>query len=73
MKEIKRYVCDICGVEYKEKLAAKECEKSHKCCKTIVRELYHPLSVDITGYPIAIDIEMKDGKRVRYKRLRLAE
>lgn len=70
MKEIKHYICEICGTEYREKTKARECEKAHKKPKKIQHSDYHSLSVDASGYPAKIHVEMSDGKIVLYKKLR---
>lgn len=33
MKEVKHYICEICGIEYHDKQKCQECEKNHKQIK----------------------------------------
>lgn len=68
MKELKLYQCEICGTQYKEKMACTKCEKSHlQPCK-IVHCRYVPYGNNIKGYPVAIEVSFKDGKTATYKR-----
>lgn len=30
MKELKLFICECCGTQYKDKIEAKKCEDSHK-------------------------------------------
>lgn len=68
MKEIKHYVCEICGTEYKEKLRATDCEKNHKKPKKIKSCKYNPKSSDNTGLPSSVMIEFDDGTEVKFSR-----
>lgn len=36
MKEVKHYICEVCGTEYSDKNKAQECEKNHKKYTEIV-------------------------------------
>ena len=68
MKEIKHYICEICGTEYKEKARATECEKNHKKPKKIDKCNYTPKSSDNTGLPASVVIEFDSGEKVKYSR-----
>lgn len=35
MKEVKHYICEICGIEYHDKQKCQECEKNHKQIKKL--------------------------------------
>ena len=68
MKEIKHYICEICGTEYKDKFKAQKCEKNH--CEPINIEKCRYLSYEYNnkGYPVSIDVRMKDGQILTYKK-----
>ena len=80
MKQKTLYICEICKTEYKEKKDAEQCEASHIKPKRITtwmkfhafrcgRDPILPYAhLAIKNYPDWIDIEMQDGKTVRYKR-----
>ena len=68
MKEVKHYICEVCGTEYNEKLKATNCEKSHKKPIEITRANYVSVSNDRTGYPMRITVKMSDGSEHTYKR-----
>ena len=68
MKEVKHYICEICGTEYAEKEKCAKCEKSHKKAVEIVKMRHLSFSQDQKGYPLSIDVKMNDGKIVTYKR-----
>ena len=68
MKEVKHYVCEICGTEYNEKMKATDCEKNHKKPKGIVDCRYTPKSSDNTGLPASVVIEFVNGEKVKYSR-----
>ena len=70
MKEVKHYVCEICGGQYNDKSKAHECEASHKKLMGIHHYDYQPFTVSKHGYPIKIYAKMSDGKIVLYKKLR---
>ena len=67
MKEVKHYICEICGTEYAEKQKCIDCEKSHKKAVEIVRMRFLSKMQNQKGYPISVDIKMDDGKIVTYK------
>ena len=64
MKEIRHYICEICGTEYKDKESCKSCEKGHIKPLKIVKEKYISIKNNAGGYPISLDIEMTDGRIV---------
>lgn len=68
MKEIKHYVCEICGTEYKEETRATECEKNHKKPKKIESCRFNPKSSDNTGLPSSIMVKFDNGEVVKYSR-----
>lgn len=68
MKEIKRYVCEICKTEYTDKAQALKCERAHMPPLEIVSQRYRPITDDQSGYPQTITVKMGDGKEVTYKR-----
>lgn len=68
MKEIKRYVCEICGTEYSEKITAQNCEKCHKRPESITNARYLSKAQNGSGYPVAVTVRMSDGTHQIYKR-----
>lgn len=68
MRKIERYVCEMCGTEYKDKLSAEKCEKCHKNAVAIIRSRYVSQSQNGAGYPVAVEIQMSDGTFQTYKR-----
>lgn len=54
MKEVKHYICEICGIEYHDKQKCQECEKNHKQIKKIISTKYQSLSMNVKGYPVSI-------------------
>ncbi|RHQ81971.1 hypothetical protein [Clostridium sp. AF22-10] len=68
MKEVKHYICEICGIEYHDKQKCQECEKNHKQIKKIISTKYQSLSMNVKGYPVSITVEMDDGKELTFKR-----
>lgn len=68
MKEIKHYVCEVCGTEYNEKLKAQKCEKGHKKPIRMSDCRYLSIKDNEKGYPISIKIVMEDGTEQIYKR-----
>ena len=63
LKEVKHYICEICGTEYNDKTRAQHCEKGHCKPLEIIKERY--LSA---GYPLEITVKMADGTEQKYKR-----
>ena len=68
MKEVKHYICEICGTEYKEKMKCQKCEKSHIMPSEIVRCHHLSLTQNAKGYPDKVTIKMSDGLEVIYHR-----
>lgn len=68
MREVKHYICEICGTEYNDKSKAQNCEKGH--CKPIeiVKSRYLSIDNNMKGYPIEIIVKMADGTEQKYKR-----
>lgn len=64
MKELKLYVCDCCGTQFKDKQKAKECENGHKIAIENKNASYHANC----DYPDRIEVKFSDGKCVWYKR-----
>lgn len=70
MKEISKYKCEICGIEYAERLKCEKCESGHKLKAKIKSTHYLPITVDGTGYPNEVEIVFADGSVKKYKRAR---
>lgn len=68
MREIKHYICEICGTEYNEKMKAQKCEKGHCKPVEIVNARYLSISNNAKGYPDRITVKMADGTEQIYKR-----
>lgn len=68
MKEIKRYVCETCNTEYKEKSACERCEKTHCKPTKIINAKYISVNNNLKGYPTSITVKMEDGTEQIYKR-----
>jgi hypothetical protein len=78
MKETTLYMCEICGEKYASKKEAETCEAAHIKPKRLTKKMkFHPYKCGgdpilafyaVSQYPDWIDIEIADGKIVRYKR-----
>ena len=68
MKEVKHYICEICGTEYSDKSKAQGCEKGHRKPVEITKASYVSISNDRTGYPMRITVKMSDGSEHIYRR-----
>lgn len=68
MKEVKHYICDVCGTEYKDKKMCIECEKGHHKPKKIDGATWVPMKNNGSGYPTRVHIEMSNGEVITYKR-----
>ena len=81
MKETTLYICEICGERYADKKEAENCEAAHIKPKKLTKTMkFHPYksgkdptltryeASQVSQYPDWIDIEMQDGKTIRYKR-----
>lgn len=68
MKQISLFVCEVCGTQYKDKMAAKDCESSHKVPDKIAGCRYLSKSQNAKGYPQDISVAFKNGEVVRYHR-----
>ena len=68
MKELKLFVCEICGTQYKEKRKCQECESSHKEPKSIVSSHYLSYQNNKSGYPNIIQVEFSKGEVISYHR-----
>lgn len=69
MKEIKLYQCEICGTQYKDKLKAKDCEKSHIKPVGIMGMKFNPMNCGSEdGFPVKITVTFENGACVDYRR-----
>lgn len=68
MKEVKHYICEICGKGYKSEDSCRKCEESHIKPLEIVKQKYVSIGNDASGYPVWIEVKMSNGAVVRYKR-----
>ena len=67
MREVKHYICDVCGMEHISKENAKKCEKSHLIPKLIIKGKYICEGDYMKGYPTTIMVLMSDGAIVTYE------
>lgn len=68
MKIVEKYKCDVCGTEYKDRKDATECENGHKKAKKIIKQVHQPHNLNMSGYPLKLEVEMSDGTKLMYKR-----
>ena len=71
MTETIFYICEICKTRYANRQEAENCEAAHIKPKRLTETMkFHPYKTryEVSQYPDWIDIEMQDGKTVRYKR-----
>ena len=68
MKELKLYLCEHCGTQYKNKTEAKKCEDSHKTKLKIKGMKFVSYKNNHTGFPKSIEIEDEKGNIISYKR-----
>lgn len=68
MKTKVLYTCEKCHTDYKNQKDAEMCEINHSKRLKIVTQRSLPYSKDKSGFPISIEVENEDGKRVIYKR-----
>lgn len=64
MKELNQYQCEICGIVYRDRLAAEKCEATHILPKKIIGYKFYKEA----KYPEYIMIEFEDGSVGRYQR-----
>lgn len=68
MVTVQKYRCEFCNTEYKNQVDAQECEANHSFPIKIKKSEYHPYKNDKCGYPKSINVEMTDGKVIKYVR-----
>lgn len=64
MKELNQYQCEICGIVYKDRLAAEKCEAAHILPQKIIGYKFYKER----KYPDYVMVEFKDGSVGRYQR-----
>lgn len=67
MKALSQFQCEICNTIYKSKSECQNCESTHQRPRMIVYNKFNSYKND-GKYPNYIDVEMADGKTMRYKR-----
>ena len=67
MKELNQFQCEFCNTVYKSKNECMECESWHQLPTQIVANKFKSYKSD-GNYPIYVDIQMTDGKVMRYRR-----
>ena len=68
MKEVKHYICEVCGTEYNDKGKCSDCEKGHRKPVKILKARYQPITNNTLGIPNVIEIEFDNGSKFEYKR-----
>ena len=68
MKEVKHFICDICGTEYKDKNACSECERGHYRPLEISGAKFVSMKSNRSGYPTQVRIKMSNGEIITYKK-----
>ena len=68
MITIQKYRCEFCNTEYKSQVEAQACESNHIAPIKIKKSEYHPYKSDRCGFPKTINIEMANGKVIKYVR-----
>ena len=64
MKEVRRYICDICKKEHPTKEDAITCEKNHHMPKEVRRD---GIFNDVNGYPMGIIVTFDNGNDLFYQ------
>lgn len=67
MKTLSQFQCEICNAIYKSESECRNCERCHQLPTKIVNSKINSYKND-GKYPNYIDVEMADGKTIRYKR-----
>lgn len=67
MKEVKQYICEICGTVYAEKESCKACETNHRHPIRIASAHYLACRNLKSGYPLKLEIGFSDGSTKTYK------
>lgn len=68
MKELKLFMCDVCGTKYNDKRTCQRCESTHIKPKKVLEAKYLPFTQNAKGYPTRINIEFENGESVVYSR-----
>ena len=68
LKEVKHYICEICGTEYNDKTRAQHCEKGHCKPLEIIKARYLSAGNNANGYPLEITVKMADGTEQKDER-----
>ena len=69
MKELKLYVCEHCGTQYKNKAEAEKCETSHKTKLKIKEMKFVSYKNNHTGFPITLEVVDENNYTVRYRKI----
>ena len=64
MKEVKHYICEICGTEFDNEGECRACENGHIMPVKFTGWSYYSSSV-----PKVINIEFDDGNEYAYRRI----
>ncbi len=68
MKEIHRYVCEICKTEYAKEQDAMDCEAYHLLPKKVIDKRYVNMRKDACRAPLEITMQMENGDAYTYRR-----
>ena len=67
MKEVKHYICEICGTEYNDKTKAQHCEKGHCKPLEIIKARYLSVGNNAKRYPLEITEVQAIGRCSEWK------
>ena len=68
MKEVKHYICELCGTTYDDIKEVRKCEEGHKRPVEIIKAYYLPKHLTVSGIPHRITVKMSDGSEYDYER-----
>ncbi len=68
MKQIKLYVCELCGTQFANKADAEKCEKFHRFPKLVTPGSFKPFTMNGDGYPDKVLVNFDDGSQIQYRR-----
>lgn len=67
MKTLSQFQCEVCNTVYKSQSECQNCESCHQRPTKITNSKFNSYKSD-GQYPNYIDVEMADGKTIKYKR-----
>ena len=67
MKTLSQFQCEICNTVYKSETECRNCEQCHQLPSQILLNKFNSYKND-GNYPNYIEVQMTDGKTIKYKR-----